>query len=506
MFDRDQSSGGEEEKLRWPDKFLSVSNYRTADSMVLHSSDYRRKLQHEGLSAVAGSHCLKTPSIPDPSMKRRQFRVTKRRYEHPSQRLIALSSISPGDSVVFATPPWEHATHDSLGEVPPFAIPALELTPKPITVPPALSLRDKCARKAGSIIRQFDVSLLAQLPRLCVERIWNQLMLTQTDSFYSFALVASVLGVHFDPHRRNDPTLRGDVVAMCQIPRGCHRLENVPLSVPINQLTRYLPKEALVVLDLSADGKGTSPAVGPATSPKMTNDERLGIYNITNLVALNLSDTYIDDNYLYALGRAIEAGKLPKLSMLLLNRCPRVTPTGILYLLGVAAGRLCYMETSHCLPSPSHRHFDCRDRIYYDYVEMGEKMWFKLDGDRSDIRMIYRLPVALKLSLIWARFHHNLDPEKHADLDAVKQHILVDFMYYPDVSINLERGWAYRARQRDQHGYGVYGYMVNDRKAPPTPPIAFTASKTDQINRGATKALRQLRKKLLGDPKSFFGS
>lgn len=437
-------------------------------------------------------------------MGRRQFRVTKRRYEHPTERFLSLSSVSSHDSQLVAIPAWEYATHASLTVLTPFAPPSVSHISAPQIVPPVFTLRDICARKIGSVIRQFDASLLAQLPRLCVERVWQQLMETQNDSHYAFSLVASVLGALFDPHRAHDPTFRGNVVAMCKIPRGCHRLENIPLSVPIGQLTRYLPPEALVVLDVSADGWGTSPALGPAFTPKMSNDERLAIYNITNLVALNLSGTFIDDTYLYALGRAIEAGRLPKLSMLLINRCPRVTPTGVLYLLGVTAGRLCYIESTHCLPSPSHRHFDSRDRIYYDYVEVGEKMWFKLDGDRSDIRMIYRLPLALKLSLLWARFHHNLDPAKHADLDTIKQHILVDYMYYPDHKIDPQRCWEYRARQRDHRVNGVYGYMVNDRK-PASPPPSSTPADSDRVNQRTTKAPRPLRKKLLGNPMDFFG-
>lgn len=323
------------------------------------------------------------------------------------------------------------------------------------------------------------------LPRLCLRRVWNQIISTGKDLFNAFCMMATAFDEPFVAHDTSLPRSyvlcpRNDALSQCKLPRCCHRLENVPLLVPVAELCKPLGFNPLVVLDLSR-----TPEAG---------DDRFNVFNVPNLVALNLSGTLIDDAFLYSMVKAIGRGKLANLLVLMVNNCPLVTENGILPLFHIEKGALCYIESSHQLHTPLTRRFEGGAGIYYDYVEAGRHPWFKLDNSLSDIRMIYRLPLTLKVMLLWRRFSPNLDPKRLPEIAQLRENIVLDYMYCDSV----EDGWRYRLSQRNGPRGEVYGYMMNHfagRDKKPTP-------------RAPTRAGTILRKKIMTkvSPQEFFGT
>lgn len=359
---------------------------------------------------------------------------------------------------------WRRRTHELLPDLDEWGQPRTAFATLPV-----FSLRDIAALKVAKDFVDIPDSVLSELPFLCVKRIWKHILTLRIDSFESFCRVAK-LG-RCAAHNSRDGSVRGWMIAEGKIPLCCHRMETVPMGTPLRQLLAPLPFDQLTILDLEG----------------VQNSEWGVLGSFSLLVALNISNTSIDDTYVYGLCRSIELGKLGKLLVVVVNDCPHLTKAGIWYIVGLDKGLVCYVETNHDLQVMS-RQFDSNLGLYYDIVHSGYRAWFKLDGERNDIGVIFRQSLALKLVLIWKRFSGtNLCAASHPHLEKIRSQVIIDF--------KMADSWHdRRGRMRQPNAYMVYDNGMTKKKA------------VKASVQPATKASAVLRKKLMNvSANDFFG-
>lgn len=329
-----------------------------------------------------------------------------------------------------------------------------------------MSLKSLCAETLAQNIDQLQPSHLDFAPWSCWLMVWNQVLAANNDSFEAFTLFASRLGHlnEFKCHRLHRTSqsdaawaglqsLRNDAIEITRLPyTSHHRLENLFSNTFITDLSSYLRNceyHPLVAMDLSMTTQ--------------SSEDYFALFNF-DLVALDLSNnSMVDDNFLYNLVGAIKDNKLGQLAVLKIVNCPRVTDSGINYLMSSSnslSSSLAYIQTDRKLLSPQN------------YVE-GAK-WLLLDNASEDVRLIGRLPLALKIHNLHRYLSgHKLDLPASQTLPLLLKKIILDIMVHGtpydlqgDQVSMLESTWKARIQQRTLDRACGYSYVFNNKHRP----------------------------------------
>lgn len=358
------------------------------------------------------------------------------------------------------------------------------------------TLKMLCAAKIAENIESLDTSYLNYGTWSVWSMVWDEVLLRSMDSFNVYSMFASKFGrvKDFKPHlirRYLDRTLneyellqmtRNKAIDLFKIPKCNHRIENLFSNVNLAKLGKTLSSlifNPLIIIDLLL--VGNDPQLVAIDNPSI-------LYNIHQLLALNLSNnSIIDDNYIFNLCLRLKNSTTSKLTMIILNNCPRISKTGIQYLIDLADQNprccLSYIECDHNMVlTEFNRQFESKlnGGTYDTYIE--GTTWLKLDRDRYEIDLIFNLPLALKLNSLCRLFKDILIPKvnstKFSFIEHLREEIIVDIMLHSQVYKqetlvqDLISIWTSRMNQRFSSKHTGYCYMINHN---------FTKSQTKSI-------------------------
>lgn len=272
------------------------------------------------------------------------------------------------------------------------------------------TLKSICYDTIAKNVKQLDNSLLGQLSWQFWREVWSRLLFSHQDSPAVFNLFASYFSSEADfeshllprgldkevPLSPNDLVyLRNQSLSATLVPgRSNHRLENFFSGVHISDLVTYCHKLAYkpwIILDLSH------------SLDKYSSDNLIQIFNIPNLLALDLSGSNsIDDHYLYKMAISmITDEKLANLLVLKVNNCPNITQEGLKKFLKLTEEcELFCIESNITLRKKSYMEkFSSIGAQALQHVTIPDYNWVILPQD-SLLVILSRLPLALKLHCI----------------------------------------------------------------------------------------------------------
>ncbi|CCE79292.1 Piso0_001346 [Millerozyma farinosa CBS 7064] len=284
------------------------------------------------------------------------------------------------------------------------------------------TLRSICYDTIAKNVRQLDNLLLGQLSWKFWREVWNRLLSSHQDSPVVFNLFACNFSNEADfvshllprNHERETPFnsndlvyLRNQSLSATLVPgRGNHRLENFFSGIHISDIVTYCHKltyKPWVLLDLSH------------SLDNYSNDNLIQIFNIPNLLALDLSGSKsIDDHYLYKMAISMTTGeKLPNLLFLKINNCPNITQEGLKKFLKLTEEcELFCIESNITLHKENYMEkFSNIGAQAQAHVIMPGYKWVILPQDSLSV-ILSRLPLALKLHCIFK----NLRPSSNRSI------------------------------------------------------------------------------------------
>jgi hypothetical protein len=404
--------------------------------------------------------------------------------------------------------------------------------PKPTgTVP---TLKQLCIAVIAANTGEIHSSHLHYGSVSCWLPVWEWILLNNRDSFRVFSMFASRFAsepkfkshkiVRYNNHNEgcltNLAKLRSKGIDLYKIPNCVHRIEPLFVNINVQQLSAYISQlwySPLVLLDLLMIG----------TTSMLLKENMFHIFNIPNLVALNLSNNpFVDDNVMFNLCSCIKNGKLSKLSVVLLNNCINVTKEGIKYLLELDATNSClfYFESDIMLNTSGFNkrfHNLTSSKVHLDYVQGSH--WFKVDKDQPEFEIVQKLPLALKLNSLHRLYGNHIIPkigeEKYKYIKQLKSNILIDFMVYPEAFQSdsemdlLKCAWTSRINQRSNFRNRAFSYMSNNNYSKPV--IMKTIKNEDNVPHLEVEEddikcckpsgkVRTKSKSIKADAKSFF--
>ncbi|KAK6463445.1 hypothetical protein DFJ63DRAFT_118666 [Scheffersomyces coipomensis] len=193
-----------------------------------------------------------------------------------------------------------------------------------------LTLKQICADKIATEVDSLDASNLDQVPESLCLVIWNRILELNNDSFSVYTMFANrfsetrVEGYtshdFYSEHNKYDlQRLRRDTINTIRpINATYYRVEVMLSNVNLTSFVKRIKEcqfTKYVLLNLSQMNPN-----------QFTYDDYFMIFNIPNLIAIDLSNNeVIDDNFILNLCSTIKRSKLLNLKAVLLNGCPKVT-------------------------------------------------------------------------------------------------------------------------------------------------------------------------------------
>lgn len=200
------------------------------------------------------------------------------------------------------------------------------------------SLKNICALVLAENADALEPSYLSTCSWTCWRPVWEVICQWNLDSPYIFKMFAKQFGSMpgFKCHymRLTDIGPRSSALASAVIPVRSHRIDNVFANISHRDFVAFLAGfDAHVILDCSS-------------LKDLDKSQALNFCNTPNLAGLDLShNDWVDDQFLYTLGRAISFKDLPKLGLLRLVNCPNVSDRGFLEFLRQLLAQLTFIST-----------------------------------------------------------------------------------------------------------------------------------------------------------------
>ena len=308
-----------------------------------------------------------------------------------------------------------------------------DLTPAPLAssdiTPPRkktiTSLKLLCALELAKNVQLIDSKLLDAAPWSIWKLVWLNILKFGQDSPSIYRKFVNKFHNHhsFKAHRlpigSND--IRHELILASSIPGNrLHRFETVFRNIHLEDILQFINMwNPLVFMDLSL--------------VKMQRDDYFTIFNINDLMVLNLSNHEIDNTIIGALCSSIKSGKLSKLKLLKIHNT-RVTPTGILDLFKLSNSS----SVLSCIETDIHMSLD------KDGYVTGTG-WHKLDKTRHSL--ICKLPLGLKLSTL---IRQKIIDSRSINLN---EELILDLMMVDEVSndkhtteVTINGAWDLRTK------------------------------------------------------------
>lgn len=399
-------------------------------------------------------------------------------------------------------------------------------------------LKALCALELAKNANQIEPLHLDLAPWSCWELVWNNILSLSHDSIYLVGIFASKFRKEpgFQCHisetagsiqnryngERSLNLARYESINACMIPWAKnHRIENLFLNINFQHFTNHIYKlhyKPWILLDLSEVTKN------------LENEDYYKVVNIPNLVALDLSNSsFVDDHFLYHLANVIKSdSKLKQLTLLRLNKCPKITKKGLRYLFEVSkdsffASSLSYIESDlKIVPSKNFtQQFNVsrEEDESIDYID--NTRWKLLPEEDLMTKLVARVPIGLKLHLLYKKFgkfiikrsvkeeNDELYPYDTTNtlnyLYKSKDTIIFDFMLHNEEFTvsdygnitgkeKLEKSWKRRLTVRNKLASRLqYNYIANHNYTPIVKEVPKYTSKTEvkeieaPISRAGTK-------------------
>lgn len=388
------------------------------------------------------------------------------------------------------------------------------------------SLKELCAIELAKNIDELDSASLDYGSWSVWSLVWTKVLLFNLDSFAIYSLFASkfhntpgfklhVIGRYLDNTLNPKDLLlmtRNKAIDLYKVPGCNHRIENLFDKVDLIRITKSLSSlsfNPLLVLDLLSTRSDSIVFRNPAI-----------VLNLHNLTALNLSNSIIDDNYIYNIFLRLKNSSSSKLTIILLRNCPKVTPTGVQYLIQLADFNpnscLSYIECDHdMVKSDFKRKFetDLNGGEYINYVE-GSR-WFKLDREKYENELIYKLPLALKLNSLCKLFKENfVNLLKFSHILNLKDKNILDLMLHSEpfrqelIVEGLTSIWNTRIYQRSITKHTGYSYTINNKltKDDSSPRVVEQHELIPAFDQNRPKAKKMKVRSIKPDAMSFFSN
>ncbi|KAI5962647.1 uncharacterized protein KGF55_003723 [Candida pseudojiufengensis] len=223
------------------------------------------------------------------------------------------------------------------------------LEPKERKLPPIKKLRplkDLCAFKISLQYAKIDEDLLKSLPWHIWKLVWGYILYNGKDSIDVYCKFNNIFGSNpeFRSHIKTPDKLQTEAIGSNKIARNrFHRLDSIFKNVPMSELVSVLNKsKSKIILDLSH-------------LQSLKREDYFMLFNITNLMCLNLSNHPIDDSFCTHLSSAINNGKLSGLYMLKLCNT-NITRAGLLKIATAPNSNIQYIEINSDL---NHHDWNC---------------------------------------------------------------------------------------------------------------------------------------------------
>lgn len=358
------------------------------------------------------------------------------------------------------------------------------------------SLKLICSKKIAENADSLESSFLDTASWMVWRTVWEEILSLNNDSPRVFNLFAGKFFLldGFKCHKLSLPLdvnlgsskwqkllkARNEGISSVIIPRtGNHRIENLFSNINVLEIVKFIHRLSYrpwVLLDVSL------------MTQKYDREDHLKLFNITNLIALDLSNSQIvDDLFLYNMSVSISKdGKLSKLTILKINNCPKVTSKGLQYLLCLsndadARCSLSYIESDVKISSSNFatKLQNIKSELP-DFID-GTR-WFVLDDD-SESKSIRKLPLALKLHCLYKHYSNRItkDPivtdfplyttNSMSYLFLVRNSIVLDIMVHENTFTSaendfekLEEVWATRIHFRNLRAQSkIYCYVIDNK-------------------------------------------
>lgn len=311
---------------------------------------------------------------------------------------------------------------------------------------PVISLRQTCARVVALNSASLSPSYLDEASWACWLLVWRYITELELDLPALFRMFWRRFGSHstFFCHSKRSSLVssRFEALRACLTPVRRHRIENIFSNVSVTDFAAFVSNcSASVVVDCS--------------KITFSNLQLLSLCNIPTLVALDISGTLVDDQFLYTLCSCL-VEKNVSLSVLRISRCPNVTKKGLLWVLEEAAHNLAYVETDVSV-SPSTAFAQRLDSLK---VQIPGTKWELLSESDPTTTNVAKYSLATKV--------HYLLRNNGLELPEL---MIWDFKFFPQVISTLdaesittqyEESWVSRLKQATLRLiYTPYCYMRN---------------------------------------------
>lgn len=201
-----------------------------------------------------------------------------------------------------------------------------------------LSLREICARALAVNADALEPSYMSMCSWACWKHVWTMICYLNLDSPAIFRMFAKHFGLapDFKCHHvlKNNKCARSLALLCSIIPTRSHRIDNVFFNISHKDFVSFLSGiDSHVVLDCSL-------------LKDLTGEDVIKFCNLANLTALDLShNDWVNDQFLYTLGRAMMFKNMNKFKILRMTNCPNVTEEGFYRFLKELLASLAFIVT-----------------------------------------------------------------------------------------------------------------------------------------------------------------
>lgn len=365
------------------------------------------------------------------------------------------------------------------------------------------SLKDICALVLAENADALEPSYLTTCSWTCWRYVWEVICKWNLDSPYIFKMFAKQFGsmpgfkCHFT--HLTDIGQRSSALASAVIPVRSHRIDNVFANISHKDFVGFLAGlDAHVILDCSS-------------LKDLDKSQVLNFCNTPNLAGIDLShNDWVDDQFLYTLGRAIKFKDLSKLGLLRLVNCPNVTDQGFLDFLRQLLVQLTYISTD--IRAFTKSTFEARLEGKPE-IPVPDSNWYLLLTHSAHYSMLLKYNLTMSAHYLLRNTDKLNIPTNSPIWDIKMYKDCVDFRDSKSFYCKLEDTW--RSRERSSMLRPVSNLFVYMRREgisnPPKLPVSdvktlTSGSKSTVVDTAITQRVpRRKPKHKLKDTNAFFG-
>lgn len=354
-----------------------------------------------------------------------------------------------------------------------------------------LSLKLICSQRIAMNSDSLEPSFLDTAPWEIWLQVWKNILYLHKDSIRVFNLFANKFshikqfrchlsplstGVMKSPEWEELVKIRNDALSSVMIPKSRnHRIENLFANINVLDVVKYIHRLSYnpwVLLDVSLMAK------------KYNREDYLKLFNINNLVALDLSNSQVvDDLFLYNMSTSIRKdGKLSKLTILKINNCPNATSKGLEYLVSISNDPDCNCSLAYVESDIKLYSSDFATNFQYvkeeDTKYIKNTRWSILE-ENPESRVIQNCPLALKLHCLYKDYSSRIIKKRSnmtlalttnsvSYLYQSRNKIIMDLMIHEDNFISSEndfdkilKAWNTRIQKRNLKTSEIHSYIIN---------------------------------------------